>query len=75
MQNNKGLKVELLDTKGIKLTSNKDIIIESTGEVLVKSKKSGIEILAKDEIIMRQKECRIRMNDVVDISGGKIYMN
>ena len=75
LQNNKGLKVELLDTKVIILNSNKYIIIESTGEVLVKSKKSGIEILAKDEIIMRQKECRIRMNDVVDISGGKIYMN
>lgn len=75
LRNNNGLLIELSDQEGIKIISNKNIIIQSDGNIQMKSQKSGINMSAKSSILMQQGVAKIQMNDAINISGGKIYMN
>ncbi len=75
LRNNKGLFVELSDQKGIRVGSNKDILIQAGGTVRMVSKKAGISLSAQDTLQMQQGAAKIRMKEDISIRGGKIYMN
>lgn len=75
LRNNNGLLLELSDGEGIKLCSNRDILVQSEGDVRIASGGSGIQMLSGGSILMQQGAAKIKMDDTINISGGKIYMN
>lgn len=75
LKNNNGLLVELSDEKGINIVSNKDIVIQSMGDLQVKSREEGIQMSAVEQIIIQQGAAKIQMKDAIYIGGGKVYMN
>ena len=74
-RSNSGMLMELSDQEGIKLISNKDITVKSDGDIQIKSKGAGVNISASGEILMKQGAAQVQINDEINISGGKIYMN
>ncbi len=75
MRNNAGLLLELSDQKGIRICSDKDIFVQSEGDIRIQSKSAGIQMSAESQIRMQQGAAEIQMEDQINISGGKIYMN
>ena len=75
MTNNDGLMIQLSDQEGIKIYSNKDIILKSDGKVQIKSQNAGVYMDAESEMLFRQGKAKIQMEDAIWIEGGKIYMN
>lgn len=75
LRNNKGISMEISDQEGIKLQSDKDITLQSNGNIAIASQNSGVHIVAEDNILMKQGAAKIMMDDIINISGGKIYMN
>ena len=75
MTNNNGLMIQLSDQEGIKIYSNKDIILKSDGKVQIKSQNAGVYMDAESEMLFRQGTAKIQMEDAIWIEGGKIYMN
>lgn len=75
LTNNNGLTVRLSDAEGIKICSDKDIVLKSDGEVRIKSQNAGVYMDAADKMLFRQGAAKIQMEDAIWIEGGKIYMN
>lgn len=75
LRNNNGMSMELSDQEGIKLISNKDILVQSDGDIQIKSQSARVNISAGGDILMQQGTAKIQINDEINISGGKIYMN
>lgn len=75
LTNNNGLTVQLSDAEGIKICSDKDIVLKSDGEVRIKSQNAGVYMDAEDKMLFRQGSAKIQMEDAIWIEGGKIYMN
>lgn len=75
MKNNQGLLIELSDQEGINIKSNKDITIQSDGNIQIKSQDAGVHIFAENNISMQQGAAKIQIDDAINIYGGKIYMN
>lgn len=75
MRNNNGVSVEISDQEGIKLCSNKDILLKSEGDVKILSHNGGVQMTATNNILMQQGAAKIEINKDIHINGGKIYMN
>lgn len=75
LTNNNGLTVQLSDAEGIKICSDKDIVLKSDGGVRIKSQNAGVYMDAADKMLFRQGAAKIQMEDAIWIEGGKIYMN
>ncbi len=75
LRNNNGISMELSDQEGIKLISNKDITVQSDGDIQIKSQSAGVNISAGGGILMQQGAAKVQINDEINICGGKIYMN
>ena len=75
IRNNQGLVLELSDKEGIKLVSNKDIMVRAAGDIQIDSQNAGIQMSAEHSIFMQQGAARIEMDDTIQVKGGKIYMN
>lgn len=75
MTNNNGLMLQLSDKEGIKIYSNKDIILKSDKDVRIRSQNAGVYMTAESEMLFRQGAAKIQMEDAIWIEGGKIYMN
>ncbi|MBQ9989548.1 MAG: hypothetical protein IJP31_01185 [Lachnospiraceae bacterium] len=75
LRNNQGLSLELSDEEGIKLVSDKDILLQAEGQIQMKSQGEGIHMAADSKILLQQGTARIEMSDAINIGGGKIYMN
>lgn len=67
--------MELSDHEGIKISSNKDIIVESQKDIQIVSKNAGVNMTAGSMFSMRQGTAQIQMDKEINIGGGKIYMN
>ena len=67
--------MELSDQEGIRLISNKDIVVQSDGDVQIKSKGAGVNMAADGSILMQQGAAMVQIKDEIHIGGGKIYMN
>lgn len=75
LRNNHGMSMELSDQEGIRLISNKDIVVQSDGDVQIKSKGAGVNMAADGSILMQQGAAMVQIKDEIHIGGGKIYMN
>lgn len=75
LRNNNGILMELSDQEGIKIISNKDIIVQSDGDVKIKSNGAGVNVSVDGSILMQQGTAMVQIEDEINIGGGKIYMN
>ncbi len=75
LRNNQGLSVELSDTEGIKMVSDKDILLQAEGDIRIKSQGGDIHMAAEKRILLQQGAAKVEVTDAINISGGKIYMN
>lgn len=75
LRNNKGMSIELSDQEGIKIISDKDIIVQSDGDIQMKSQGASVGLTAAESVLMQQGSAKIQIRDDINISGGKIYMN
>ncbi len=75
LKNNNGMSVELSDQEGIKLISDKDILVQSDGDIQIKSQNAGVNISAENKVLMQQGAAKVQISDDINICGGKIYMN
>lgn len=75
LRNNNGLLLELSDGEGIRICSNRDIMMQSEGDIRIVSGGGGIQMSSGSSILMQQGAAKIKMDDAIHISGGKIYMN
>ncbi len=74
MRNNQGMSVEISDNEGIKIVSNKKIILQADDDIFINSE-AGMQMSASDNLLLSQGGACIQMNDSIVIAGGKIYMN
>ena len=75
MTNNAGNRIEISDSEGIRIVSDKDITLQADGEMKIKSSNAAVNMDAQSEILLQQGAAVIAMKDEINISGGKIYMN
>lgn len=75
LRNNNGISLELSDKEGVKVISNKDIIVQADGDIQIKSKESEVNMAAETAILLQQGAAKVEINNDINISGGKIYMN
>lgn len=75
LRNNNGISLELSDKEGIKVISNKDIIVQADGNIQIRSQSAGVNMAAETAILMQQGAAKVEINNDINISGGKIYMN
>lgn len=74
LRNNKGMSIEISDVEGIKIVSDKKIILQAAEDINVNSE-SGLQLSAAESMLLSQGGASIQMNDSITIGGGKIYMN
>ena len=74
LRNNKGMSIEISDAEGIKIISDKKIILQAEEDINVSSE-SGLQMSASESMLLSQGGASIQMNDAITIGGGKIYMN
>lgn len=75
LRNNNGISMELSDKEGVKVISNKDIIVQADGNIQIKSQGAGVNMAAETSILMQQGVAKVEINNDININGGKIYMN
>ena len=75
LRNNNGISLELSDQDGVKVNSNKDIIVQADGNIQIKSQNAEVNMAAETAILMQQGAAKVEINNDINISGGKIYMN
>ena len=75
LRNNKGISMEISDQEGIKLHSNKDITLQSSGNIEIVSQNSGVHMAADNNILLKQGAAKIMIDEIINITGGKVYMN
>lgn len=74
LRNNRGMSIEIDDAEGIKVVSDKKIIVQADQDISISSG-AGVQMSASDSMLLSQGGASIQMNDTINISGGKIYMN
>ena len=72
---NSGLSIELEDSKGITMLSNRAIFIEADGQLHLSSENAEVAVYGDRNITLEQGAAIIEMKDNIEIAGGKINMN
>ena len=75
LRNNNGITLEMKDDEGIKLISNKDIILQAEENIMISSKNSNISMEADRSVSLKQGNTSFCLNNTIKMSGGKINMN
>ena len=73
LTNNAGLRVELLDQKGIIIESDKAVQINADGDLTISSESSAV-IAAADQIIIQQGGTSLIMDQDISFTGGNFRM-
>lgn len=75
LRNNAGMLIELSDQEGIKIVSDKDVVLQAGENIQLVSENSEVSIMAESSLNLEQGCAKIDMNKDIRIYGGKIYMN
>ena len=75
LTNNNGISIELSDEQGIKIMSNKSIMLKASQTIQMNSDSGEIEITAAKSIDMRQGSAQLQIADKIQMAGGKINLN
>ena len=75
MTNNKGMSIELSDQEGIKIVSDKAIIIRSDSSVDITSTTSTLNVTAPERLIFRQGGTKMDMQDKLFFKGAQVHLD
>lgn len=71
MTNNKGMMVEMNDSEGITITSDKDIVIEAEDNLTISSGNASLLIAANDILQVKQGGTSMTLNEDISFTGGE----
>lgn len=75
LRNNKGMEIVLRDGEGIRIVSDRDIILQAENEIRVTSSGSSIAMQAESTMSMQQGGAMLSLGGTIKMTGGKINMN
>lgn len=75
MTNNNGMSIELSDKEGISIISDKKITIQSDQEIELTSLNERVDIIATEEIALRQGDTEMILSDKLTMRGAKIRLD
>ena len=73
--NNKGMSIEILDDKGIKIISDQDIIIESDEAIKMASSDSKITVTSPELIVLEQDETVTQLQNNIAFFGAQVHLD
>ncbi len=71
MTNNQGMMVEMNDSEGITITSDKDILIQAEENLTVASQKASLLIAADDKVQVKQGSTSMTLSGDISFTGGE----
>ena len=74
LTNNAGMSVELSDKEGIKIISNKEILIKSEEAIDISSTNSELQIFAPNAIVLNQGSTQMKLSDNLVMKGARVQM-
>ena len=74
MTNNKGMTITIDDDEGIKVESDKDIILKAKETIGVISEEQTLQMLAAQQILMQQSNTKLELAETISMSGGQVNM-
>lgn len=72
--NNTGMSIELLDDTGIRIISNKAIVIKSEEAINITSATSAMKVIAPQLISLKQGDTIMQLNDNIALKGAKVHL-
>ena len=75
MTNNKGMSIELSDQEGIKIVSDKAIIIRSDSSVDITSTTSTLNVTAPERVTFKQGGTEMDMQNKLSLKGARIHLD
>lgn len=72
--NNKGMYIEINDDEGIKVESDKNIVIKAKQSIGLVSDEQGVELAAPEQIVFEQGGTSLALSDDVVVQGGRVNM-
>ena len=71
LTNNKGLSVELDDGAGIRIISDKEILIQAASNITISSEEASMTVSGSDSVNMLQAGASVRLDDDIAFTGAK----
>ena len=71
MTNNRGMMVEMNDSEGITITSDKDIVIQAKENLTVASGAESLLIAAEDKVQVKQGGTTMTLSGDISFTGGE----
>ena len=75
MTNNKGMSIELSDQEGIKIVSDKAIVIQSDSSVNITSTTSVLSVVAPERITFKQGNTEMDMQEKLMLKGAQVHLD
>ncbi len=75
LRNNNGISIELSDEQGIRILSDKAIVLKAENTIQINSSSGEIEMNAAKSIQMKQGGAQFKIADKIAMTGGKINLN
>lgn len=73
--NNAGMSIEILDKEGIRILSNKAIIIKSDEAIDISSATAKLKVIAPQSVHLLQGETQTHLEDNIVFKGAQIHMD
>ncbi len=74
LTNNKGMKIEMVDGKGILIESDKSILIKAGGDLNVVSDTASLMLAAETSLVLSQSGTSIQLEDGIRFMGGEFHV-
>lgn len=74
LTNNAGMSIELSDKEGIKIISNKEILIKSEEAIDISSTNSELKIFAPNSISLNQGDTQMKLSDNLVMKGARVQI-
>lgn len=71
MTNNQGMMVEMNDSEGITITSDKDVVIQADDNLTIASNSASLLIAAKDKVQVKQGGTTMTLSGDISFTGGE----
>ena len=72
--NNNGMSVEILDEEGIRIISDKTVLIQSEHAIQIASTEQSVHVIAPTAITWTQGQTKTTSQDEIHLKGTQIYM-
>ena len=72
--NNNGMSVEILDEEGIRIISDKTVLIQSGHAIQIASTEQFVHVIAPTAITLTQGQTKMTIQDEIHLEGAQIHM-